>query len=536
MERKRNSNQVMTGEILINLPIIKLASTRLHGELNYRSARQLQATLGITQLQQAHTASLSYQLSGSKFTGMMDIESPLLVDSFGFDTSKKSFSFKTNFGDRSAMSFESKMDDDCHLIGSLRIASPVDGPSAEGQINLNCPNWKKTVNLELAAAGAKQGKLVVATGPSVQQQHQFAYKIDRLVEDGGLLQVSISAESPAWIEPLHLQGMWQNGEGSLTARYGRQSHSIRGSYAREGAAGKMTGSIIVASPYLSGAGGEASLLVFYHRMEASVQLDLLGQRHRMEGQLQNWPGLGARFALDSPVLPWQSLVINARAEHDHDTDAKINVTCNYGGKNLIGLAGRARYAAWNDLGGFLELTTPFRTLPTARLDANFVAPNARRINVTVNIQTSSSFASFNAQYHFTPTQLDSSATLKTPFARWEEVGVKITVPLTLSPAKHIQMARLTATMPTGTRYSAVASLHFPLSWRQLDAEVELDCGSPARKFSARVLLKADDIYQARVEVTTPVRGFENYLWDLKGQADVKRWGESSAFLDWNGER
>jgi hypothetical protein len=284
-------------------------------------------------------------------------------------------------------------------------------------------------------------------------------------------------------------------------------------------------------------------------MEAWIHVDLLGQQHRIEGHVQNWPGLGARFALDSPALPWKSLVLVARAEHDHNTDTKINVTCSYGEMMNFGLAGRARYVAWNDMGGFLELTTPLSTLATARLEANVLAPNAHRINVTANLRTSHPrlpLASFNTQYHFTPTQVDASATLNTPFARWEEVGVKITVPLTLSSAdaytdtdeqNNKQTARLTVTMPSDTRYSAVASLHFPSSSRRLlDADVQLVCGSPERKFSARVLLKADDIYQARVEVTTPVRGFENYLWDLKGQADVKRWGESSAFLDWNGER
>ena len=485
----------MTGEINISLPGLKLANTRLNGQLNYRSARHLQASLGVHHLQRSHTASISYQLStNKKFTSNLDIESP-------FIGGKKSLSFKTNFADQSMFNFEAKMDDLCQLVGSIRFVLPI-----EAEIKINCPNWKRTINLELAA-GTQEGKLVINSN---MQQHQLSYKI-------GESDISIQVQSDEWIEPIQFNGNWhKKGQVSIDARYGQQQHSVIAEYSNED---KLTGSIAAKSPFLPA--GEASLQFIYQSMAANIQLDFMGQRHKMEGRLQNWPGFGAKFNLNSPALPWPSVALDARAEFD-----QINITCSYGQDQNLILAGRGHYSAWNNMGGYLQLDTPFEALPTARLDVHLVAPNVNQLNATIRLPK----VSFNAHYNLNQNELDASAQLVTPL--WQEVALKLTIPLSITD--QLQTARLTAAIGNSSQYSIFTSLHIPSPNRnQLNAKFELDYG---RKWSAHILLKAEDIYQARIELFTPIRGFERYSWDLKGQANVKRWGESTAFLDWNGER
>lgn len=512
---EKRGNQISV-ELSFNLPDLKLSHNRLHFEVNYRSPRQLQSSVSFITVQKTHTVSVSYQLAGSKFTGQLDLDTPLFQ-------SKKTLSLKINYSSLAAMTFDGRFVDGqrtCELTGSLRLA----GEMVHGQAQLTCPMFG-TLAVEVTG-NPTEGKLTITAGKSV---HRLGYKLNTNT-DG--YDATINAESP-WIQPLHLRGIWmlgdaQQGQASLTIRHGESAHSVLGDYLRS-AGEKTAGSFNIASPLLPG--NQASMQLQYQPLNLNVQLDMMGQSHRLTGLLQRWPSLSGRVQLDSPFLPWKTMALNAQAERNvrDFLHGRANITASYGEQSL-GLAGRFRYSQWSDFEGTMELNTPFKGLTTARADVQLSAINAQRVNASINFQSSHVIlprASFNVQYHLTQSMLDASATLNTPFTRWETVGLAINIPLVYNDAK----ALISLTLP-GTQYSIsglVSAGH-----RQFLSEWKLDYAG--NKFATEVLFKADDIYQAKIDVKTPIRGFEKYSWDVKGQADVRRWGEATAFLDWNGKR
>ena len=509
---KRGSQ--ITGEVSVNLPDLKLSHTRLNVDMNYRSARQLQATLTFTTQQQPHTVSLSYQsLAGSKFVGQVDVESPLLQQ-------KKSLSVKINYASLTSLSFEGKLADGhsiCDLAGSFQLSPST----VQCHVKMTCT---KMGTAELHMTGnLLEGQITVTAGSAT---HRLSYRRSRV--DG--YDVNINAESP-FIQPIHLRTTWdvtaQKGQASTTVRHGQSVHSILGDYTANGSA--VSSSFNVASPFLPG--GEASLQIKYHHLtDLTVQMDMMGAIHRLSGQAKPWPNFKSHIKIDSPVLPWQTVALYGTAEQQK-SHGQANITCVYGEKSF-GLAGQLHFDHWSNFDASLELHSPFQPLTLARADVQLSALDRNQVNATINFQSSHSRlprATFNAQYQLGRSALDASATLNTPFSQWENLGLVLNIPLALSSS---QIASHVAINLPKTQYSVAGLLS--MGQRQFRNEIEVNYGG--RKFATRVILTADDIYQAKIDVTTPIRGFENYSWDIKGQANVKHWAEAAAFLDWNGKR
>ena len=513
---KRANNQI-NAELSFNLPDLKLSHIRINLETNYRSAQQLQASVSLNAFQQTHTASLAYQLAGSKLTAQLDLDTPL------FQT-KKGVSVKINYGNLAALTFDGRFVDGqsiCELTGSLRLT----GQAVHSQAKLSCPMFG-SASIELSGHPT-EGHVAVTIGKAV---HRLGYKLNSA---SGGYDLTVDAQSPA-IRPLHVRGIWmvsdvQQGQVSLAVRYGNSSHSMLADYLRSGG-DRTAASLSVSSPLMP-KGQQANIQVQYQPFDLNVQLELLGQSHRLAGSLQRWPTVNAKVQLDSPVLPWKTMGLQAQAERSvRDLiDGRASLTANYGTKNLT-LAGNFRFAKWSDFEGSVQLETPFRQLTNAQAGFQLHAPDAQRVNVTVHVQSSHPIlpqATFNAQYHISRTLLDISTVLVTPLAGWETVGLAVSIPLTYENAK----AAASLTLP-GSEYSATGML--TMGRRQFLTGLQVDYAG--RRFSADVIFKADEIYQAKIDVKTPVQGFETYSWDIKGQANVRRWGEATAFLDWNGKR
>lgn len=501
-------------DVGVSLPDLKITQTRINLDMNLRSTRQIQASLTFTTQRQAHTINLAYQsLAGSKFVGQIDIDSPLIQP-------KKTLSVKINYGTLSSLTIEGKYVDGqniCELTGSFQIA----GQSIQSYTKLTCVKMG-TVEIHLTG-NPREGQIKLVMGSST---HRLAYKLN-LNES---YRFNIEAESP-FIQPIHVRGNWyanaQQGQASLTTRYGQTYHSILGDYLRNGSE-NISASFNMASPILPGR--EASFQFKYHQLDFTAQIDLFGESHRLSGQLEQLPNLNAQLNIDSIILPWKTAALYVSAAHQKP-HGQANITCVYGEKSMT-LAGQLHFNRWNNFDASIELNTPFKTLNNARVDVQLSSLNSNRVNASINLESSHSQlprASFNVQYLLSSTQFDASASLSTPFKYWENLGFAMTIPLTYNSSK--SNGRVILSLPK-TEYSIIGS--FILDQRHI--QTELDGSYRGKKFGTKVILKADDIYQAKIDVTTPIQGFERYSWDIKGQASVRHWGEATAFLDWNGKR
>lgn len=502
LEKRPNSIAV---ELTAVAPGLSLAPQRLNVELGARSTHEAEAAVTFISGPLTHSIALSYQLTASKLTGQLEVESPLVQP-------KKTFSVKANYANLAAVTFEGKFVDGksvCEWTGVLRLSDKA----LYGQTKLTCRTGSITV--ELTDKGDERKLFAsVVNGASV---HELTYEFDGKEE-------TLDIKSPL-IQPLHWRSAFNKGQVSMTLRYGNDVHTLLAHYSNSASA--KSASLSVASPLIPA--GQASLQFDYKQLELKAQLEVLGRSHRLTGKVERWPTLGLNVAIDSPLLPPVGLMASYSQSGRDLIHARANVTATYGDQSM-GAAGHFRLSNLLNLDGWVEINTPFRSLTMARTQLQLSSSDGRNLNATVEFQSSHvalPSASVNLNYQLGENGLDLSAVLNTPFSRWENVGLEIQVPL------NVQNARAQAAVWTPYRRFATSGL-LTIVPNQFRAEIDADFAG--RKSALHVLLRTDDVYQAKIDVTTPFRGFESYHWDVKGQANVRRWGEAVAFLDWNGKR
>ena len=498
----------------VHLPSLKIVGLRLNTEVNYHSARQLEASATFTSVSGAHTVVLSYELSNAKFSGRFDLETPLIQSNITAST-------KINYGHlaTSGITFETKVIVGEHvreLTGSLKA-----GQTIEAQAKYTCSlGYNGNVML---VAGLTQGKVTIETPKST---HRFSYNVNT----GDEYEFVVKAESPL-IQDTVVEGKWmlvdRRIQTSLSARYGKDVHSINCVYNNNNA-GELSATLAAASPLLPG--GVASLegkCLHGNMINTRVQVQLFGQTHLFTASGQILPEFDAQIRVESPTLPWSTVAAIVKTDYLTGNQKEAEFSVIYGEKTMT-LAGKMRYAHWRDFDGFVTLNTPFEALPKVRLDAHLYAINAIDAGVMFQTHNAPPFKiAFNTKYQKTVTSLNILANLTSTISQLEKVGVSMAIPLNLKNADLQAML----TLP---------NIHYSVNGRLMMTDTKFEAFSEMdfdhNKYAASVLLNTEDIYQARIDVTTPIRGYERYSWDVKGQANVKRWGEATAFLDWNGQR
>jgi hypothetical protein len=502
----------ITGEIGLILPAVRVEQTSFNVDVNVSSAHKVKAIVTGTTSRHTHTFALNYDLTDTEFSSKVEFDSPTFQPKKMVSVTAKYANIST-----SGYSLEAKYSG---ASSSELTASVQTGDKILVQSKLNSPMVSAAFDL---TAGTTDGKLAVTVSDST---HQFAYIVD--VVDG--YQLSVSAES-SLIHPVQVSAKWMSNEqevqSSLLARYGETAHSAVGGYLRQD--GKV--SFNVTSPYLPS--GELSLAAHFDSTKTdkrffNVDLNVLGQSHHLSTHYQPLPEMSTEFRIESSAFSWSTAAVQFSGRYVSADEMELDSSLTYGEKQRFGLSGNLRNADLKDFGVNMTLTTPLTSFQTASTRLRFNALNG--IDSILEVETSHPKmprASFNLRLQKNVSAYDASFGLTTPLKAWPSVGVAVKVPLFVSDAD----ARLVVTLPK-KQYSVSGLLEW--TEKKVDSKLEIDLAGS--KYVAKLILKADDIYQVRVDVTTPVRGYENYSWDIKGQASVQQWGEATAFLDWNGKR
>jgi len=503
--RMLKQGQQMKTEMSLDVPDMMIPTIRFNTDVNYASAQQFQAAATLMSGPDSHTMSVLYQLADNKLTLDTTLESPLVQ-------SKKALSIQINNGGvtGSGVEFVGKFvgNDVYEMTGRFQV-----GESVNVKLNAHCSHTALDVDL---AVNLIQGKWSVVYN---QDSHHVDYQINKL--NGYSL--IVNTDSP-FIQPTKIRAnLNTNAEqlmSSLAIQYGQDAHEMNAEL--WSGAEQKSASVKLSSPMLPSK--EAAFDGKYalsNQFEAEVNITVLGDFHHFATVIENNSIFNAVVRVESALLPWSSVVLAGKADYQtNNNQAEASVI--YGGK-IMKLAANVNYNHLSDFEGIVTLSTPF--LPEARLDAYVNGTHGMDARFEIQSPTSEfTKTGVTLKYWTADNKLNTVIGLTTAIENWQTAAIEMSIPL------DYQNSEISASLALPTaRYGFTGRLD--LAETRLESVATLDLAG--QKYSADLVLAAEEVYEARLVVKTPIPGYENYSWNVRGQANVKHWGEATAFLDWN---
>ena len=315
---------------------------------------------------------------------------------------------------------------------------------------------------------------------------------------------------------------------------------------------------------------EILLTLMYPKKEYSLKANLLQN---------STSGLHGQIQLDLAGKKYVSSVVLKEQIHDFVLNQEepvgleryffvwtIDANVNYGKQNLD-FSVNHRQNNMGDIHTIFNLSTTFDTLKTA---STMISSNAT--DFVIELETSRPelpFTSLNLNYGFSneSSSFESSATLITPLKNWENISLVVNLPIyrpTSSPMDNSTDYDIynnnfeddENSYPTNSNYSddnpyesnheMLITLMYPKKQYSLKAnllqngtnsrlqgQIQLDL--EGKKIGSSLLLNGNDIYQMRLDIDTPMIGFEHYSFDIKGNVDSTLPAEVEILLHWNSD-